>query len=417
MRNFESLGILCYLCALYARALRVCYICICVGVMKRSYTIGFDAKHANRGNTKQSSYARFVIDALSNACPKSAYFRMYIEKSEPHSDYEALAERANVESMEPDGVFWRKCSWLWRMWHIGRDMERGDVDLYHALAGLVPYGLERRNIRTVVTIHNLEFLRLRRLYNPIYNFYRRAIMLSSMRRADRIIAASECVKRDLERYLHIDSDKIDVIYGGCHSRFSEPVTEAEMVRVRERYNLPNRYLLVAGRHNARKNLNHIIETLPQMDANVDIVIVGRGTEQTANLVRRMKALGVEKRVRLLYGVADADMPAIYKGATAYLMLSLYEGFSTTIVEALTVGVPVIAARGSSLEEVGGPDSLYVGSDDRKGLLEAIKRILESEELRASMIERGREYAQRFRPEVVAYNLLNCYRRIGIDIPM
>ena len=386
-------------------------------MMKRSYTIGFDAKHANRGNTMQSSYARFTIDALSQACPKSAYFRMYIEKSEPHSDYEALAERANVESMEPDGVIWRKLVWLWRMWHIGRDMERGDVDLYHALAGLLPYGLARRNIRSVVTVHSLEFLRLRRLFSPTYNFYRRAIMLSSMRRAERIVAVSDCVKRDIVRYLHIDADKIDVIYGGCHRRFSEPVTAVEMARVKERYNLPDRYLLVAGKHNARKNLNHIIETLPQISEDVDIVIVGRGTPQTASLVRRMKALGVENRVRLLYGVADEDMPAIYCGAIAYLMLSLYEGFSTTIVEALTVGVPVIASRGSSLEEVGGPDSIYVGSDDRKGLLAAIKRVLEDEELRTRMIERGREYAQRFRPEVAAYNLLNCYRRIGIDIPM
>lgn len=395
----------------------MCVIYVYEVVMKRSYTIGFDAKHANRGNTMQSSYARFIIDALSSACPKSAYFRMYIEKSEPHSDYEALAERANVESMEPDGVLWRKWSWLWRMWHIGLDMQRGDVDLYHALAGLLPFGLARRDIRSVVTIHSLEFLRLRRLFSPIYNFYRRVIMLSSMRRADRIIAASECVKHDLVRYLHIDADKIDVIYGGCHRRFSEPVTAFEMDRVRERYNLPQRYLLVAGKHNASKNLNHIIETLPEMSSDIDIVIVGQGTAQTANLVRRMKALGVEKRVRLLYGVADEDMPAIYHGATAYLMLSLYEGFSTTIVEALTVGVPVIASRGSSLEEVGGPNSIYVNSGDRKALLEAIGRVVESEELRATMIERGREYAQRFRPEVIAYNLLNSYRRIGIEIPM
>ena len=365
----------------------------------------------------QSSYARFVIDALSNACSKSAYFRMYIEKSEPHADYEALAEKPNVESMEPDGIFWRKFSWLWRMWHIGRDMELGDVDLYHGLAGLVPFGLERRNIRSVVTVHSLEFLRLRRLFNPLYNFYRRAIMLSSMRRADRIIAASESVKHDLMRYLHIDADKIDVIYGGCHRRFSEPVMESEMERVKERYNLPGRYLLVAGRHNARKNLNHIIETIPQLDSDLDIVIVGRGNAHTEALVRRMKALGVESRVRLLHGVADVDMPAIYRGATAYLMLSLYEGFSTTIVEALTVGVPVIASRGSSLEEVGGPDSIYVKSGDRNALIEAIKRVVESEALREKMVERGKEYAQRFRPEVIAYNLLNCYRRIGLDIPM
>jgi glycosyltransferase involved in cell wall biosynthesis len=111
------------------------------------------------------------------------------------------------------------------------------------------------------------------------------------------------------------------------------------------------------------------------------------------------------------------MPAIYHAAIAYLMLSLYEGFSTTIVEAITVGVPVVAAKGSSLEEVGGPGSIYVAPHDRTALVEAVDRLLLSEELRQRMIAEGREYATRFRPEVIAYNILNCYRRIGIDIPM
>ena len=70
--------------------------------MKRSFTIGFDAKHANRGNTTRSSYARFIIGALADACPKSAYFRMYIESVELHKEFEALAMHHNVEAMEPD---------------------------------------------------------------------------------------------------------------------------------------------------------------------------------------------------------------------------------------------------------------------------------------------------------------------------
>lgn len=385
--------------------------------MKRSYTIGFDAKHANRGNTTRGSYARFVIGALSEACPKSAYFRMYVESNEPHADYERLSQRHNVESMEPDGSFWRRASGLWRLWHVGRDMERGDVELYHALAGVVPFGLARRNIRSVTTIHSLEFLRMRRFFSPIFNLYRRIIMLSSMHRADRIVAVSNCVKKDLVRHFHIDADKIDVVYGGCHHRFTEPVSEDQVEEARERYNLPERYLLVSGTHSARKNLSHIIESLPEIDPSVSVVIVGRGTKQTESLLRRIKALGMEDRILMLHGVAQEDMPAIYHAAIAYLMLSLYEGFSTTIVEAITVGVPVIAAKGSSLEEVGGPGSIYVAPHDRTALVEAVDRLLLSEELRQRMIAEGREYATRFRPEVIAYNILNCYRRIGIDIPM
>lgn len=385
--------------------------------MKRNFTIGFDAKHANRGNTTRSSYARFVIGALAEACPRSGYFRMYVESNEPHEDYERLAQRHNVESMEPDGALWRRLSGMWRLWHVGRDMERGDVDLYHALAGVVPIGLQRRNIRSVVTIHSLEFLRLRSLFRPIYNLYRRTLMLSSMRRADRIVAVSECVKRDIVRYLHIDAEKIDVIYGGCHRRFTEPVTEAQVEQVRERYNLPERYLLVSGTHSARKNLGQIIEALPDIDSDVSVVIAGRGTPLTEALMRRIKALGMESRVLMLHGVAAEDMPAIYHAALAYLMLSLYEGFSTTIVEAITVGVPVIAAKGSSLEESGGEGSIYVEPHDHDALVEAVERVVHDEDLRQNMIDRGREYATRFRPEVIAYNMLNTYRRIGVDIPM
>lgn len=385
--------------------------------MKRSFTIGFDAKHANRGNTTRSSYARFIIGALAEASPRSAYLRMYIESGEPHDEFEALAMRHNVEAMEPDGALWRRLSGLWRLWHVGRDMELGDVELYHALAGVVPLGLQRRNIRSVVTIHSLEFLRLRKFFRPVYNIYRRMLMLSSMRRADRIVAVSECVKRDIVRYLHIDAEKIDVIYGGCHRRFTEPVSESQIEQVRERYNLPERYILVSGTHSPRKNIAHIIEALPDIDPSVNLVIAGRGTKHTEALKRRVKALGMEDRVVMLHGVANEDMPAIYHAARAYLMMSLYEGFSTTIVEAITVGVPVIAAKGSSLEESGGEGSIYVEPQDHDALVEAVERVVHDEALRQSMIERGREYASRFRPEVIAYNVLNTYRRIGVDIPM
>jgi glycosyltransferase involved in cell wall biosynthesis len=118
---------------------------------------------------------------------------------------------------------------------------------------------------------------------------------------------------------------------------------------------------------------------------------------------------------MLYGVADDDMPAVYAGASLYLMPSLYEGFPPTIIEALTLGVPVIAAKGSSMEEAGGPNSIYVDSNDRDAWERAIKEVLGNEELRNYMISEGRNYVSRFRPEVVAYNIMNCYKRIGVDI--
>ncbi len=383
--------------------------------MKRNNTIGFDAQYANTGDATLFSYARFIIEAMAEACPRHSYFRMYVSGDETTEEYTRLATLHNVESMEPDGGVWRKLPWLWRLFPIGRDLQRGDVELFHSLSEFVPFGLQRRGIPSIVTVHNLDFIRLRKHFMPLHNFLRRIAMTASLRRADRIIAVSENVKKDVVRYLHIDSEKIDVIYRGCHRRFTEDISEERLREVEERYHLPKRYMLFVGTHVPRKNLGLLIETMPEIDHDIELVIVGRATTHTKHIKQRIKSLGLKDRVHMLYGVADEDMPAVYALASLYLMPSLYEGFPPTIVEALTVGVPVIATRGSSMEEAGGASSMYIGSSDREALAGAITQIMHDEELRQGMIREGKSYASRFRAEVVAYNIMNCYKRIGVDI--
>lgn len=383
--------------------------------MKRSHTIGFDARSANGNITAQGNYSRFIIDAISEACPRHGYFRMYVTDEEPCAEYELLASRHNVESMEPDGVLWRRLPRAWRLWHVSKDAKRGDVELYHGLDEVLPYGLSRRNIRGVVTIHSLDFCRLRSYYNPVQRLWRRLILHDVTRRADRVVAVSECVKRDLVRYVGVDAEKVDVIYSGCHPRFAEPLSEQRLVEVAERYNLPDRYILNVGTQSERKNIGHIVETLKKLDDDLHLVVVGRATSYTRHILRRIESLGLSHRVHLIHDVTDEDMPAIYRRAELFVYTSLYEGFATAIVEALTVGVPVIALKGSSMEEAGGPNSIYLNSNDCDALLEEIVRLLGDAEERHRMVIAGKEYASRFRSEVVAYNVLKCYKRIGVEI--
>lgn len=383
--------------------------------MKRNNTIGFDAKYATTGDATLCNYALFLIEAIAHAAPRRTYFRMYVPDDDTTPDFERLAETHNVEAMLPDGAIWRKLSWLWRLWPICRDLKRGDVDLYHSLTQWLPFGLERRGIRSIVTVHNLEFLRFRSLFGPLYNAYRRLTLCSSLRRADRIIAISEHIKHDLVRYLHVDADKIDVIYRGCHDRFLRPITAERQREVAERYHLPKQFALFVGTQMPRKNLLHLVEAMAKTDSHAELVIVGRATPHTQHIRHRIKSLGLQERIHMLYGVADDDMPALYSLASLYVMPSLYEGFPPTIVEALTVGVPVIASQCGSMREAGGDHSIYVDTSNHDALAHAIDEVMSNEELRARMISEGRAYVSRFRREVVAYNVLNCYRRIGIDI--
>ena len=386
-----------------------------VEVMKRSRTIGFDARYANVGDTTMSTYARYVISAMADACPRYCYFRMYVPHNEQNDEYDTIAQRANVESLLPDGGIWRKIPWLWNLTSIGRDMERGDVELYHSLTPSLPFGLARRNIRSIVTVHSLNFLRLRGHGKRPSSIYRRIALADTLRRADRIIAVSQCVKRDIVHLMHIDSDKIDVIYRGCHQRFHEPLSNEQVARAVKRYNLPEKYILFRGTQHAYKNISHLVEALPHISPDIHLVCAGRATSHTEHVLHRIKSLGLEERVHMLYGAAEEDMPAIYHNAMIFVMPSRYEGFSIEIVEALTMGIPVIAARGSSLEEAGGPDSVYVTASDHKELAMAVEELAGDSQRREAMSAAGREYASRFRAELMAYNIQNCYRRIGIDI--
>lgn len=382
--------------------------------MKQNHCIGFDAEYAYIGSSELGSYGRYVVGALAAACDKTTYFRMYAPQEEQNADYEALGKLPNVESMAPDGTFWRRMSSLWHLAKVSWDARKGGVELYHGLANELPWGLSHNNIRSIVTIHNLGFLRATH-NNPVMRQIRRLRLKSSCHRADRIIAISENTKQDIVEWLDIDPDKIDVVYHGCHARFGVPVQASDVVEVKARYHLPESYLLYVGAHKGYKNIELALEALAALPKDTRLVVVGNHTPYTERLREHILSLDIDDRVDMLSGVADEDMPAIYAAAEMLLCTSRHEGFSIPIVEAMTVGIPVIAVHGTCHEEAGGEAAIYVSPDDSEELADNVQIVRSSPELRSRMITMGKEQVSRFRPEVTAYNILNCYKRIGIDL--
>ena len=382
--------------------------------MKRTHTLGFDAKYANAETNGIGNYCRFVARAIATAYPENTYLRLYTPTQLPNADYEALAEMPNVESMEPDGQLWRRLKRLWRMWHVSIDAKRGDVELFHGLCNTLPYGLARRGIRSVVTIHDLRFIRYPNHFNIIDRILREFMMRSACRRADRIIAASETTKRDLRKLLRVNPEKIDVVYQGCDPRYSEDISDEQVTELREKYQLPEHYLLNVGEVEERKNIGLIIEALAELPNSFELVVASKQTSYTKRLKRRAKSLGVERRVHFR-NIAEEDKPALYKGADIFIYPSHFEGFAVEILEALSVGVPVVATRGSSLEEAGGDKTIYVSPRDCGEMVKAIERITADEELRDVMISAGKRHTRHFRSEVTAYGIMKCYERIGIEL--
>ena len=290
-------------------------------------------------------------------------------------------------------------------------MKRDGVELYHGLTGELPKGIHAAGIRSVVTIHDLIFLRHPEYYNQldvkIYDWKFRTVC----READRIIAISNRTKQDIMELGGISEDRIDVIYQSCSPRFHTTATLRQQSEVHSRYHLPRRFVLSVGSIEERKNIRLAVHALPYLPEDVHIVAVGRQTDYARNVLKEAADSGLGQRVHFLYDVSDNDLQALYQLAEVFVYPSRYEGFGIPIIEAIHSGLPVVAATGSCLEEAGGPDCLYVSPDDAEALAASIGKVLTGAAEREQRIQRSRNYVRRFEGNDVAEQVLGVYRQL------
>jgi glycosyltransferase involved in cell wall biosynthesis len=371
--------------------------------------IGFDAKRAFANRTGLGNYSRYVINNLSTYCPGSLY-QLYTPEDASLPDLTEIRQAGNVSVHFPAGLN-RLVPSAWRSRFIVSDLAANGVDLYHGLSNELPVGLKKAGIRSVVTVHDLIFLRCPDYYRPVDRMIYVKKMQYACREADHIVTVSKCTRRDVISFFGVDPRKVSVIYQGCNASFHLPAGEDKIREVREKYGLPDTFILNVGTIEARKNLLLAVKAMLYIDAAIHLVAAGKETSYTAQVRDFVARHGLGPRVRLLTGVPLCDLPALYQASSLFVYPSFYEGFGIPIVEALYSGVPVIAAAGSCLPEAGGQYSIYVQPEDEVELAEAIKRIFSDRALRDGMIAEGKRYVSRFDDRLLTRQMMCLYRRI------
>lgn len=371
--------------------------------------IGMDAKRIVRNASGLGSYGRNLVNALTDSsdCPELVLYA----PDEGRADLRSQVHVSERLRFAYSGKRWRLAQDLWRGKGIVRDLRRDGIGLYHGLTGELPQGVRRAGIKTVVTIHDLIFLRHPEYYHRLDVMLYRRKFYRTLREADRIIAISECTKRDILYYSDYPADCIDVIYQNCSSDFRCTAGDDERAAVRHRYSLPDHYILNVGTIEERKNVMLAVKALQQLPQEEQLVIVGRKTGYTNEVMEYAARHGVDDRIVLLHGVPNADLPALYQLADVFVYPSRYEGFGVPVIEAAQSGLPVVAATGSCLEEAGGPDNFYVDPDDADAMAADINRLLTDEDERRRVALKGSEYVRRFEGNRVAEQMLEEYRRV------
>ena len=379
--------------------------------------IGYDAKRIVRNGTGLGSYGRTLVNDIAR-CSETVplILRLYAPDKGRDDLRGQVISHDNLSFCYPQSTRLPFGKSLWRSYGIVSDLKRDGVQLYHGLSGELPIGIRKSGIKSVVTIHDLIFLRHPEFYHWVDTKIYAWKFRQTIREADHIIAVSECTKRDIIELGGVDESRISVIYQSFAPRFSAPnhgdcPRDSSEAKIMGTVPVIPRYILSVGSIEARKNILLAVKALPYLPEDISLVIVGRHTKYTDQVTDYAKANRLDHRVRILHGVTDEALPALYAGAEAFVYPSRYEGFGIPIIEAISMGLPVVACTGSCLEEAGGPDSLYVSPDDAEGMANAIRQSLRGAEGRDQRITHSREYIRRFEVRDVASQVIDLYQSL------
>jgi glycosyltransferase involved in cell wall biosynthesis len=364
--------------------------------------VGYDAKRVFHNATGLGNYARDVLRILTVHAPQHQYVAYNPRPGTVPFDLPG----ARLVERGPRGLG-RLAPGLWRAAGMAHDLVEDGIDLFHGLSNELPLGLERTDVPGVVTIHDLIFERFPALYRAvdrgIYHWkFRRAA-----ERARLVVAVSQQTGRDLHELYGVPWSRIRVVYQGYHAAFRQPVPADRLEEVARRHSLSPGFVLQVGTIEARKNLVLTVRAVASLPG-VTLVAVGRPTPYARQVQEVVKREGLDGRFRLLSGIGTEELAALYRLASVAVYPSLFEGFGLPIVEALASGTPVVTTRGGVFPEAGGPGSAYVDPHEPEELRTALAAILGDPDRRAAMAAAGQSYAERFRDERIAADLLRVY---------
>ncbi|MCS6879711.1 MAG: glycosyltransferase family 1 protein [Oscillochloridaceae bacterium] len=361
-------------------------------------------------------YTRELIRAVVGLDRTITYRLFYAAGALPAAspyvaDLRALrAAHPNVQ-LRPIPLSPRLLTILWQRLRLPLRAEAlaGPMDLLHAPDFVLP----PTRARTLVTVHDLTFLVRPDCAEAGLRRYLTRAVPRALRRADLVLVDSQATAADLARLLGVDGSRVRLIYPGVDARF-QPLPSTALEATRARLGLPTNFLLFVGTLEPRKNLPRLVRAFARLaDPELHLVIAGRRGWLYEDIFATVEQLELQNRVHMLDFVADADLPALYNLARAFVYPSLYEGFGLPVLEALACGAPVVTSGVSSLIEVAGEAAVLVDPLDEAAIADGITRALrEAARLRVA----GPAQARLFRWETAAQRLLACYRTLGAGEP-
>lgn len=379
--------------------------------------IGYDGKRATQNFRGLGNYSRGIIEGLldysneeiflytsSVKDPRAIAWLDSCQKADSPNRFHLTLPQNRINSFFPAA---------WRSFFILNELKKDSLDLFHGLSHEIPFGINKFPFKSVVTIHDLIFLRYPEYFPWIDRQTYYAKFKYSTSNADLVIAICEQTKKDLIELMGVEEKKIVVHYQSCDPVFYEIFSKIQIDQKLKDYGILKPYILNVGAFEERKNQKNLIHAFANSNHTYehDLILIGNGKKYLDECKQLVNDLNISNRVKFLSNVSFRDLPYLYQGAALFCFPSFFEGFGLPIVEALFSKIPVITSFGSCFPESAGENSEYINPASIVDIADKIKLVLHSSELRDKMITEGYQFVQKFHRKNSTIQLLDCYSRL------
>jgi glycosyltransferase involved in cell wall biosynthesis/radical SAM superfamily enzyme YgiQ (UPF0313 family) len=286
------------------------------------------------------------------------------------------------------------------------------ADIAHFTNGMIPIA---STVPTVVTIHDMSLTLFADTHPTRRLLLNRPLMRIAARKAAAIITVSHSAKRDIVRVYDTSPARVHVVHEAAAPMFRPVVEPHRLADLRERYGLPERFLLYVGAIEPRKNLPRLLAAFAARKRAGELphalVCVGPYGWRSRDLGARIEALGLSRDVHFTGYVPLEDLPGLYSLAELFVFPSLYEGFGLPALEAMACGTPAIVGRSSSLTEVAGDAVVSVDPLDEDAIGEALVALSRDEARRRDHAQRGLARAAEYSWDRAARETIAVYARV------
>ncbi len=358
--------------------------------------IAIDVREADGQKTGKGFFAYGLVKQLLEQDLKNHYILYTDKEKSPFAE----SSNSEVRFIAGEGLKWH--------WNVLKDLKTLRPDLYLAPTSFIIPALAPRWLKVIIVVHDLVAFMFPRSHAKKAVIIERLTLHWALKKALKVFVVSDNTQNDLIKIFHYPKPLMVKISCAPHALYKEEIKPGESQKVRQKFHLPEKFILGVGTLEPRKNFSALIKAfviLKRKFPEYKLVIVGKKGWKYQDIERSVREFDLEKDVIFTGYMSDEDLHHTYNLAEVFVFPSLYEGFGIPPLEAMASGCPVISSNAASLPEVVGDAGLLIDPNSSHKIADAVASLIENPQLRNTLLEKGFHRSRNFSWEESARKVL------------